>query len=181
MRVTLRVLLAVVVVAACGAACSAGGQAATNGPLDASGDPGTQCVPQPTNTPVTFGLNTIRNAGDTSVQIQSVKLNDSEGLKLLDAKILVLSPTQRNLVGIWGTYPPTDEQLQNNGITWSSLRNATAVRIGPGATANLVLEISRSSASIGSATSTEIDYTADKKTYRATTNTAIRLVPSAQC
>jgi hypothetical protein len=165
-----------------GAGCSSTAHVSSRGPLDASGDPSTQCVPPPTSQPLTFGLNVMKNTGNSDVQIHSVELVKPAALEVLDARVLVLPAGSADLVGMWATYPPTAAQLAANGIVWSSVYEADNFTIPPGATANLVLELSRTRpGTLGTAQATQIDYTSNKKAYRATTNTVIQLAPSANC
>jgi hypothetical protein len=178
----LRIAVLATVVIALGAGCSSAGHVSSRGPLDASGDPGTQCVPQPTTQPLTFGLNIMKNTGTSDVQLRSVELIKPVALKVLDARVFVLPATPTDLVGMWATYPPTAAQLAANGIVWSSVHEADNFTIRPGETANLVLELSRTEGgTIGTAQATQIDYTSNKRAYRATTNTVIQLAPSADC
>lgn len=185
MGATARLAIIATVVIACGAACSSSEQASSSGPLDASGDPSTQCVPQPTTQPVTFGLNTMKNTGKSDVQLDGVKLVKPSALQVLDARAFLLASgpsAPSELVGMWATYPPTAAQLGANGIAWSSVREVENFVIHPGETANLVLELSRTQdGTVGTAQATQINYTSNKKAYRATTNTVIRLAPSASC
>ena len=164
------------------AACSLAGHQPKTGPLDASGDPSAQCVPQPTEEPITFGLNVMKNMGRRPVQLRDVKLVDPHRIRVIDAKVLILRPGLTNLVGMWSTYPPDPAQLQRVGITWSAVEAVSSAIIQPGATANLVLEISRTTPyKEGAARAAEIDYTSGTRAYRATTNTAVRIVPTSQC
>jgi len=185
MRVTVRLAVLSAAVTAWGAACSSGVHVSSNGPLDASGDPSTQCVPQPTSQPLTFGLNTATNTSKADVRIREVKLVKPVAIEVLEARVFLLSSTASGpaeLVGMWPTYPPNAAQLAASEIVWSSVHVANNFVIHPGATANLVLELSRTrDGTAGTASATEIHYSSEGRNYETTTNTAIRLAPSASC
>lgn len=139
-------------------------------------------MPQPTMQPLTFGLNVMKNTGKLDVQIGDVELVKPVALEMLDARVLIVPAGPSELVGMSATYPPTAAELSANGIVWSSVHEAKSFIMPPGATANLVLELSRTGGgTLGTAEATQIDYTSNKKAYRATTKTIIQLAPSASC
>jgi hypothetical protein len=124
----------------------------------------------------------MKNTGNSDVQIRSVELVKPVALEILDARMLILPTGPGELVGMSATYPPTAAELDASGIVWSSVREADNFTIPPGATANLVLELSRTKpGAVGTAQATQIDYISGPKAYRATTSTIIRLAPSANC
>ena len=97
----------------------------SGGPLDRGNDAGSLCAPVFEDGKVTIGIETLRNSGSEPAEIESVRMVDSVGMSLIDAKVMKLNVVAV-LIGVQHGYPP--ERISE----WSIAVSAGDAVIPPG-------------------------------------------------
>lgn len=113
-------------------------------PLIAGGDQSLTCLDERGARMFTFGVDALRNSGDQPLKLSGIELIDAEGFTLTGAELV---PATGNLVGAWSQYPPPHEVTIQEGLLWTSRREAIGASIAPtighSQVQNLVVQLSR--------------------------------------
>ncbi|WP_147572727.1 hypothetical protein [Cellulomonas massiliensis] len=130
-------------------------------------DPGEGCFPQTAGKPVQINMTVIRNTHDVAANIESVRLEDSQGIRLEDALLLPLEQWSEVVVG---------DVFDADDPAWVGAERAEGASVGAGQNLGLVLVVS-ADATGGTSKPVEVEYTLDGRRYEARSSNDLKIVP----
>jgi hypothetical protein len=137
------------------AATMTGCQAVESGPLQWGGDEVTVCMPVTKGNQTVAG-DVIAAPDDSSVEITSVDLAESEGTKIVGSYILPI--IDMTTIGV-SKYPPV------SSVAWGERQDAVGFVLQPGVDMNLVVVLERTGSDPGEVLSFTAGYTMAGKNF----------------
>ncbi len=159
--------------------CGGGGAVRDDGPLRAGGDPGSLCLPRRgPSTPVTLGLETLRNTGPERVRLLGVRLVGARHVALRGSYVVPVPDHQ--LVGGWSRWPPPPRVLAAAGVPRVRWRRLPGAVVTPGSGGlGLVIHARTTAVEPAGFRAVAIRYAVGSRAYVAVTST--RVVVRARC
>jgi hypothetical protein len=170
------VAVALLLLVAAGCGDSAVPVNSPSSPLGAGGDPGEECVPDPSAITMTNGFTVLENHSKGTVTVEQVSFYGSHHLDFIKA---VIVPIRFNAIGMTAGWPPAKAALNEPGVQWDKRVPAVGARLPPdpaqGGNRNLVIAM-RPTAHKGIAAGVQVRYRQNGHKYELRTHTKFVVV-----